>query len=346
MAMNGMKYIHIGEMSGVVEARHTAKTICESQGFSAALAGKVAIIVTELATNLVKHAKEGDLLFRPYTEAAVSGIECLALDRGPGIKDIGRSLQDGYSTGASPGNGLGAVRRLSSTFDLYSQPGKGTAVLARVDKKSPAQASHPQHLPFSSHLEIGAVCLPALPDEPCGDGWDVARLRDRTVILVVDGLGHGLGASEVPLLAIRIFRKNATGEPAEILKILHTSLNNTRGGAVAVAVIDEGRSKVTFAGAGNISGQIITGSATQSMISLNGTAGVEIRKFQDFSYPWESESLLILHSDGLTTHWDMENYPGLARKHPALIAGVLYRDHKLGRDDVTVLAAKQVEVNT
>jgi len=346
MAINAMKCVHIGEMSGVVEARQTAMTVCEVQGFSAARAGNVAIIVTELATNIVKHAKEGDLLIRPYNETEVSGIECLALDRGQGIKDIAKSLQDGYSTGASPGNGLGAVRRLSSTFDLYSQPGKGTAVLARINKESPAQESHSQRLLLSSPLEIGVVCLPVVLNEPCGDGWDVIQLRDRTVILVVDGLGHGLEASEVPAEAIRIFRKNPGGNPVETLKILHAGLKSTRGGAVAVTVIDEGIGTVTFAGAGNISGQIISGSGTRNMVSLNGTAGVEIRKFQAFSYLWETGALLILHSDGLTSHWDMDAYPGLARKHPALIAGVLYRDHTRGKDDVTVIAVKRVEVNT
>ena len=341
-----MKCIHISEMSGVVEARQKAMTICEAQGFDESLTGKVAIIVTELATNLVKHAGEGDILIRPYNVAEILGIECLALDRGQGIKDIGRSLQNGYSTGGSPGNGLGAVRRLSSTFDLFSQPGKGTAVLARIDNESPAHESHPQHLQFSPNLKIGVVCLPVLPDEPCGDGWDVIRLRDRTVILVVDGLGHGLEASEVQVEAIRIFRKNKGGTPAEILQRLHASLKSTRGGAVAIAVIDERNGKITFTGAGNISGQIINGPVTRNMVSLNGTAGVEIRKFQEFSYPWESESLLILHSDGLTTQWDLENYPGLARKHPSLIAGVLYRDHARGKDDVTVLAVKLAGANT
>lgn len=346
MALNGTACIHIGEMSGVVEARQRAMTICKAQGFDAALYGKVAIIVTELATNIVKHAGVGEFLIRPCNEAEVSGIECLALDRGPGIKDIGRSLQDGYSTGASPGSGFGAVRRLSSTFDLYSQPGTGTAVLARIDKEPPAPGSHTQPPPYSSHVEIGVVCLPLVPDEPCGDGWDVIQLRDRTVILVVDGLGHGPEAAKVPLLAIRNFRENPAGSPAEILENLHDSLKGTRGGVVAVAAIDEGRGTITFTGAGNISGQIITGPAFQNLLSMYGTAGLEIRKFREFSYPWEPGALLILHSDGLTMHWDMKNYPGLARKHPALIAGVLYRDHTRGSDDVTVLAVKLVAVST
>ncbi|MCX6690631.1 MAG: ATP-binding protein/SpoIIE family protein phosphatase [Methanoregula sp.] len=346
MAINTMKCIHIGEMSGVVEARQTAMTLCEIQGFDAALSGKVAIIVTELATNLVKHAGGGDLLIRRYNEADRFGIECLALDRGPGIKDIGRCLQDGYSTGGSPGNGLGAVRRLASFFDLYSPPGKGAAFLAVIDGTSPAQESGPPHLVGPSPLGIGVVCLPAMPDEPCGDGWDIARLPGRTVILVVDGLGHGLEASEVPREAIDIFRKNPTVEPTEILKLLHASLRSTRGGAVAVTVIDERNGTVRFAGAGNISGQIISSSGTRSMVSLNGTAGVEIRKFQEFTYPWGPEAVLVLQSDGLTSHWNMEDYPGLLKKHPALIAGVLYRDHTRGRDDVTVLVVKKVGGNT
>jgi len=341
MAVNTMKCIHIGEMSGVVEARQTAMRVCEALGFDAALTGTVAIIVTELATNLVKHAQEGDILIRPYTTGEVTGIECLALDKGPGITDIGRSLQDGYSTVRTPGNGLGAVRRLASVFDLYSQPGKGTAVIARIDGESPVHESDPLQRTDSSPLAIGVVCLPSLPEEPCGDGWDVFSYGNRTVILVVDGLGHGLEASEVPREAIKIFRKNSTGEPGEILRLLHASLRSTRGGAVAVTVIDEGSGTVTFSGAGNISGRIISSSGTRNMVSLNGTAGVEIRKIQEFTYAWEPGAILILHSDGLATHWELGNYPGLLKKHPALIAGVLYRDHARGRDDVTILVVKR-----
>jgi len=82
------------------------------------------------------------------------------------------------------------------------------------------------------------------------------------------------------------------------------------------------------------------------MVSLNGTAGVEIRKFQKFTYSWEPEAILVLQSDGLKSHWNLEDYPGLARKHPAIIAGVLYRDHTRGKDDVTVLVVKKERVGT
>lgn len=338
--MNGMVCIPVGEMGGVVEARQRAATVCEAQGFGAALSGKVAIIVTELATNLMKHAGGGELLLRPCNEAGVFAIECLALDRGPGIKDIGMSLNGGNPVGAGPGNGLKTVRSLSSFFDVYTQPGKGSAFLARIDKESPVQGPDSPVPPEFSRMKIGVVCLPLVPDEPCGDGWDVARQPGRTTILVIDGLGHGPEAAKVPREAIRIFRKDTNGNPAEILMNLHTALRSTRGGVAAVAEIDERKGRILYAGAGNISGKIITGPVTRKMVSLNGTLGDSIKKFQEFSYPWEAEALLILHSDGLTGHWDLEDYPGLARKHPALIASVLYRDHTRGGDDVTVLAVK------
>jgi serine phosphatase RsbU (regulator of sigma subunit) len=168
----------------------------------------------------------------------------------------------------------------------------------------------------------------------------VIRSGDRTAILVVDGLGHGPEASKVPVVAIRVFRENPSGEPEEILRNLHAALRSTRGGVAAVAVIDEMRGRVTYAGNGNISGRIITGSVTHKMVSLTGTLGGQVRQFSESSYTWETGALLIMYSDGLSTQWDPEDYPGLMRKHPALIAGVLYRDHTRGTDDVTVLVVK------
>jgi len=340
--MNGMKCIHIGEMSGIVEARQTAMNFCKTKGFSEVLSGNVSLIVTELATNLVKHAGSGELLIRSCTEGDVSGIECLALDRGMGITDIGGSLRGKYPATAGKETGLMAVRRLSSLFDLYSIPGKGTAVLSRIETRSPEPVSDPPHPLCSTRPEVGVVCLPLVPDEPCGDGWEVIRSENRTVILVIDGLGHGPEASKVQVEAIRVFRKNPAGEPVEILRNLHAALRNTRGGVAAIAAIDEERGRVTYTGAGNISGRIITGHVTNKMVSLSGTVGDQIRQFSEFSYPWVTEALLIMYSDGLTMQWDLEDYPGLERKHPALIAGVLYRDHTRGTDDVTVLAVKLV----
>src|SRR5688500_2123976 len=91
--------------------------------------GEVAIVVTELATNLVKHARGGELLIRAVEDGT---LEVLAVDRGGGIARPAEVMRDGYSTAGTLGAGLGAVRRLAARFDLYSTPGAGTVVMARL----------------------------------------------------------------------------------------------------------------------------------------------------------------------------------------------------------------------
>ena len=103
---------------------------------------------------------------------------------------------------------------------------------------------------------------------------------------------------------------------------------------------DEVQQVVRFSGIGNIAGVILSSQKSRSLVSLDGTVGHHIRKIQEFTYPWDKYSLLIMHSDGLKTHWRMDAYQGLAARHPGLIAGVLYRDHQRGNDDVTVLVTK------
>src|SRR5687768_10037593 len=122
----------VTEPSQVGEARRAAAALAGRLGFDDRDAGKVALVVTEAATNLVKHARDGAVLLRPLDDAGAVGIEVLALDRGPGMADVGRCLRDGFSTAGSPGNGLGAVRRLAAVLDIYSALGSGTALLARV----------------------------------------------------------------------------------------------------------------------------------------------------------------------------------------------------------------------
>ena len=75
------------------------------------------------------------------------------------------------------------------------------------------------------------------------------------------------------------------------------------------------------------------------MVSHNGTAGHIAARIQEFNYPVPAQSIVVLATDGLGTHWDLGTYPGLSQRSPTLIAGVLYRDHSRRRDDVTVVVA-------
>ena len=120
----------------------------------------------------------------------------------------------------------------------------------------------------------------------------------------------------------------------------HPALKNTRGATAAIAQIDRTQQTVCFAGIGNISGVVVTDRQTRSIVSDNGTVGQMMPKVAEFVYPWSQQSLLILHSDGLAAQWNLNHYPGLGARPPALIAAVLYRDFKRTRDDMTVIVAK------
>ena len=137
------------------------------------------------------------------------------------------------------------------------------------------------------------------------------------------------------------FRRSAGAPPTEALQRIHEALRPTRGAAVAIAAVDHRHKVVRFAGIGNVAATVVSGDATRSMVSQHGTAGGVARRIQEFQYPWSAGDLLVLHSDGLGSHWKLTGYPGLAQHEPTLVAAVLYRDHRRGRDDTTVVALRE-----
>jgi anti-sigma regulatory factor (Ser/Thr protein kinase) len=327
--------ITITESSQTGEARRLAMALVTRLGFQETQRGKVGIVVTEIGNNLVQHARGGVMLLRSLKQDLAVGIEVLSLDKGPGMVDVDECLQDGFSTAGTSGNGLGAILRLSNLLEIYSIPKQGTALLTHIWSHS---ASHP----LEKTLEIGAICLPKQGEDISGDAWAYQVDVDRGLLLVVDGLGHGAAAANAASQAVRIFQDHHHLSPGAIVEAAHAALRSTRGAVLAIAEIDFEQQSVRFAGIGNISASIFSFTKHQNLLSHNGTVGHEIRKIQEFSYPWYANGLLIMHSDGLDTKWRLDRYPGLNQKHPSLIAGVLYRDFNRERDDVTVLVAKGI----
>src|SRR5262245_32830329 len=198
--MNDQVCFQIREMSAVAEARRGVTGFARIIGFSESDIGRVALVVTEAATNLVKHTPQGQVLARAFDRDGVAAIEVLVLDQGPGITNVGESLRDGYSTAGSPGTGLGAIKRLSDEFDIYSTPGKGSALVSQLWSRRPASGIRP------APLEIGAVCLPPPGEVACGDAWAVEWRGGHCVVLVADGLGHGGDAGAVAMAAVKVLR--------------------------------------------------------------------------------------------------------------------------------------------
>ena len=199
------RVVPVEEASQVGDARRAALLVADRAGLDETARGRVALVATELATNLARHAQGGMLLLRQLEGESI-GVELLSVDRGPGM-ELTRSLADGFSTGGTAGTGLGAVRRISDVFDAYSRPGGGTVLLARV--AGPGGAGSPS----GASLSVGVVCAPAPGEDRSGDSWAVGRHPGRFRLLLVDGLGHGPVAADAAAEAVRLFHAYPESSP-------------------------------------------------------------------------------------------------------------------------------------
>ena len=318
----------VDDQSRVAEIRRAAERMAHEEGLDDRRRADVSLVITEICTNLLKHAQGGEVFLSGLFDRSGAGIEILAVDRGPGMRDMARCLVDGYSSTNTSGTGFGAITRRSSDFDVYSEPGRGTVLVARLQPSR------------RSATMIGGVVKPIRGEEVSGDAWAFTKKDDSLALVVADGLGHGVMAARASAEVISAFRTSKDQTPTGLLQTIHASARGTRGAAVAVACIDPGASTVRYAGIGNISGVVIGGNKPLMMISHNGTIGNHSPRLQEFIYPLPEQALIIMHSDGLHTNWNMEGYPGLRRRDPSVIAGVLYRDAARNRDDICVMVAK------
>jgi anti-sigma regulatory factor (Ser/Thr protein kinase) len=309
--------------------RQHASALARSLGFSDARAGQVALIASELATNIAKHVGAGNILVQSIAVDDEACIELLALDKGAGIPE--KATRDGYSTAGSMGAGLGALQRLADQFEMFTVPEQGTVAVARVWKNATRRAA----------VRVSGISVAKSGETVAGDAWQYRTAAMRDTFLVVDGLGHGPSAAEAARAALQVFVQRPHLEPVDLVEEIHLALRATRGGAVAVALADRERELVRFVGVGNIAASLITRDGKrQGLASHNGTAGMAMRRLQEFTYPLRPNAVLVMHSDGLATHWNPEAYVGLWGRDPALVAGVLYRDLTRGRDDSTVVVAR------
>jgi anti-sigma regulatory factor (Ser/Thr protein kinase) len=322
--------IAITDRSSVGEARRAAIAAAATLGFDEARRSNVGILATELATNAVMHAQRGEFLVCPVALPGGGCLDLLALDNGPGIADIGRAMEDGFSSLGTPGHGLGAIQRISDSASLYSALGKGTVSWSRVVQGPGTWAD-----------ATGVVNIPVAEETVCGDGFLVEHDGHRSLYMVVDGLGHGVGAAEAADEAVRIVREHAQQPLGEILERTHDALKKTRGAAMSLARADRKAATLTYAGIGNISAVLLGGMQSRSLVSQNGTLGAAMpRHTQEFVCALEAGAMLVMFSDGLTSKASPAGYAGFQRRPAALLAGLLYRDFSRRRDDATVLVTR------
>jgi anti-sigma regulatory factor (Ser/Thr protein kinase) len=325
--------LKVSDSTHASEARRAALKIANQLGFNDVAQGNLAIVVTEAATNLLKHGGGGKIILRSLENGDRRGVEMLASDSGVGIANISECLRDGYSTAGSSGTGLGAISRLSSSWAIFSVPNQGTIV------QSASWTGGPVSIPAGS-IDVAALWTPFAGEEACGDVCAYRSTDSAIIAMIADGLGHGVLAAEAANKAADVFHSAKTLNAASMLESMHGALRDTRGAAIGIAEIDTRKSIVRFAGVGNIAGAIVDDSGSRHLVSLNGIVGHQAKAFREFESKWNPGATLILHSDGLRTRWDLAKYPGLRAKPSSMLAAALLRDESRGTDDASVLVAK------
>ncbi|HEU5437184.1 MAG TPA: SpoIIE family protein phosphatase [Telluria sp.] len=315
-------------------ARRGGQKLADRLGFDETRSGQLALIVTESATNILKHAGEGTLYICTARSFAAVGVDVIAVDNGPGIADMANCLRDGVSTTGTSGTGLGALRRLSDEFDVYSAHGQGTAFFMRIWRDA-------GYVARPGAVEIGALGTPLAGEDESGDGWAVACDDAGVTLLAVDGLGHGPEAAKAAAGAIGALARGSTTQPATVVESAHEALRVTRGAALAAGRLDLAAGELRFAGIGNISAAVYDGETRRQLVSHNGIVGHNMRKVQEFVVPCAPGSVCTMHSDGINTQWDLAEYPGLHLRNPALVAAILMRDFIRRRDDAMVLVVRR-----
>ncbi|MEU8639160.1 ATP-binding SpoIIE family protein phosphatase [Amycolatopsis sp. NPDC048633] len=323
-------WVTVDDPTAAGRARRIATGLAERLGFPEGRTAEVGIVVTELVTNLDRHARHGTLVVRSVRATTHAAVEVVAADRGPGIGDPATAIEDGHSTAGTLGVGLGAVHRLSDAVTVFSEPGHGTIVTARFRSAGAELAE-----------DAAGMTRPITGEEVCGDAYAVMRADGRMRLMMCDGSGHGPLAASAAREAVRIFCERPAGEPPEqVIAAIHTALRSSRGGAVAIADLAPAEGRVRFAGVGNIAGSVVLGDRKQGMISVPGIAGYQARTIRAFDHELPAGATVVLHSDGLTEKWRPGQWGALFDSTPLVIAAALVRDAGVRNDDAGVLVGK------
>lgn len=326
----------IDDRSFVAYLKREIHNLTLNTGFTTHRAGEIDIIISELTSNLIKFADEGEILYKATIEDGKPFIEVLCIDNGKGISNINRIMQDGFSSANTLGHGLGSIKRLSDDFQIYSLRDWGTVQYIKVgSEKNELLPTRKKNLDYG----VMQVCAPG--EQVCGYGYHIKYTQNGFQIFVGDGLGHGPNANDAVAEAIKAFKICRETDPVEILRDIHNSTRKTRGLVATVAAVDYKTATWQICGIGNISTRIYNGLENKTYSPYNGIVGHNIpRTLNTTKVPYEKHQTIIMHSDGLRTRWKLTDLQSILKQTPNIIAASLYKDNLRGNDDVTVFVGK------
>ncbi|MED4400585.1 anti-sigma regulatory factor [Metabacillus fastidiosus] len=126
--MENESYVKIITEWDIVAARQLGRNVAKELGFGTVDQARITTAISELARNIYLYAGKGEMQIERINKFGKKGLKVIALDNGPGIDDIRRVMEDGFSTSGGLGAGLPGVKRLMDDFDITSSVGKGTTI--------------------------------------------------------------------------------------------------------------------------------------------------------------------------------------------------------------------------
>jgi anti-sigma regulatory factor (Ser/Thr protein kinase)/serine/threonine protein phosphatase PrpC len=317
-------------------AEQNVRRIASQLGFEKKAEEELALVVAELASNLIKHAGRGTLTLSVVQSDGNYGIEIIAEDHGPGIADIEQSLADGYSTAGSLGYGMGTVNRLMDEMEIGSSAESGTRIVCkRWLRPSSTTGLRP-------YWEVGVATRARSFAPENGDAF-IAHEADGVLLAgVIDGLGHGYLAQQAALAAQRYVQAHRHMPLEKIFAGASRACRGTRGAVMALARLED--SRISFVSVGNIEARVLGADEKVQLNVLRGIIGINEPSIRVQEHTWKENWLLVLHSDGLSTHWQWEDFPGLKYESAQKIARNLLHALAKPKDDATVLVARRARV--
>ena len=339
MPLSSCCRVPIAHSSDAIEARRLVKGMAIELGFDLKVSEEFAIVVSELVTNLIKHATGGRLVLTPIEDSGRLGIQIESQDDGPGIADVEQAIADGFSATGSLGYGLGTINRLMDEFEIQPRPdGKtGTQITCLRWRRECIQKTK------TCPLSFGVATRTYRNMELNGDAFIVKRWNEFALIALIDGLGHGQHANLAAQTA-REYIENHYDQPLEALfRGAGRACRTTRGVVMALARFDwkEVPIKLSFASVGNIEARVFGCATPMNFIIHRGVVGLNAPNPFIAEYSWSSDFVLVLHTDGLHKMWYWNDFPELADAPASRAARRLLQKLDKGDDDATVIVVRK-----
>ncbi len=325
-----LEWLEVDSRADVAFARQKARALARQAAFAEARAEEIAIVATELVSNIVKFAGEGRFLAQMMDLPGGPRLAMVASDSGPGIPDIDRMRRDLISSGESAGIGIGAIERLSDRAEVLTGPAAGTIWACTFDGSRTAATDG------AALLDVAALRLCHPTESVCGDDWRALGTPDGLRFALADGMGHGPKAAE----AGTRMAEGAVGlfgaPPKERLQTLVGSMRRTRGGVISVLDFHPEAGHVDYGNLGNISGLRMRGIEQTRLPMRDGYVGSPAARPIEERFDLKPGDTFVLHSDGIRTV-DGDLLRRLTGRGSLMVAAaILSRRDLARRDDIGI----------